>query len=252
MVWLTYAVLTPKRSITLPPGVAGARLEIVDGAHLRTIVSEHPRAPSATIPSALDFGQTVAALFRHGAIVPMRFPTCLDSKQAVRDWLDDESDMYRDLLQRIDGCVEMGLRFRLPEAPRAQPRPQAGGPGHAYLAARGAPNSVARSHGERIAAVLRNLYRDWRFDGLVEGFVSLSFLVRQTTLDDFVDRCRQAARETAFPLYMSGPWPPYSFATDERSSAPEPHRALRLMRRPSTAVSISANVAAPEKKDSAR
>ncbi|MDN7672545.1 GvpL/GvpF family gas vesicle protein [Burkholderia oklahomensis] len=220
MVWLIYAVMRPRRSIALPPGVDGARLEIVDGAHLRTVVSEHAQAPSATVPAALAFGQAVAALFRHGAIMPMRFPTCLDDKQAVRAWLDDECDAYGDLLQRVDGCVEMGLRFPLADEAHVQPRSHAGGPGHAYLAARAAPSAGALSQGERMAATLRGLYRDWRFDGLVEGFASLSFLVPQTTLDDFLDRCRHTARRTALPLYVSGPWPPYSFAADERSSSP--------------------------------
>ncbi|AOJ71120.1 MULTISPECIES: GvpL/GvpF family gas vesicle protein [Burkholderia] len=247
MVWLTYAVLTQKGSFALPSGVDGARLEIVDGAHLRTVVSEHARAPSATIPAALAFGETVATLFRHGAVVPMRFPTCLDDKRAVREWLDDESDTYRDLLQRIDGCVEMGLRFRPPDERHARPHPQAGGPGHAYLAARAAPNSVALSHGERIAAALRDLYRDWRFDGQVEGFASLCFLVRQATLDDFVERCRQTARRTALPLYVSGPWPPYSFAAGERASAAEPPRAFGPTSRPSTAASRSGNGAGRER-----
>ncbi|KVD78869.1 gas vesicle protein GvpFL [Burkholderia sp. ABCPW 14] len=220
MVWLIYAVLRPRRAIALPPGVDGARLDIVDGAHLCTVVSEHPQAPSATVPAALAFGHAVNALFRHGAIVPMRFPTCLDDRQAVHAWLDDECDTYGALLQRIDGCVEMGLRFQLADEPRAQSRPHAGGPGHAYLAARAAPSAVALSQGERMAATLRGLYRDWRFDGLVEGFAGLSFLVRQTALDDFLARCRQTARRTALPIYVSGPWPPYSFAADERSSAP--------------------------------
>jgi hypothetical protein len=226
MAWLIYAVLRSRPPLALLSGVDGAQLEFVDGARLCAAVSRHPQEPSAVVPAALAFGRAVAVLFQHGAIVPMRFPTCLDSADAVCTWLDTECDAYMELLQLVDGCVEMGLRIQFSDEPRAQPRPLIDSPGHAYLATRAEPVCAALSQGERVAATLLGLYRSWQFDGLVEGFASLSFLVTQPALEDFLNQCRRTARQTRLPLYVSGPWPPYSFAAHPNSPRLGLHGAI--------------------------
>lgn len=217
MTWLIYAVLpTPAPSLTLI-GVDDTALSFVQHGNLCVAVSRHAGQPSPTIAATLAFGDAVMALWTHVDAIPMRFGMYLDSPHELDVWLNAEHDTFTARLRLVAGCAEVGVRFPL-AAQDGGDRLQPGrGVGHAYLAARAQCASwrdelAAYRQAERLASELAGMSRRWRFDGLSNGFVGLDFLVPRAHVDDFAKACRRAAAERGDPLYVSGPWPPYSFS----------------------------------------
>lgn len=218
MPWLIYAVLEGQALPDPFAGVEGAPVGMVAAGSLCAAVSRHDRAPPPTPQALLTFGDVVEGLFDRANLIPMRFGSCVADADALRRWLAADQTSLATLLRQFDGCVEMGIRY--PWAGEGVGRPVAtGGPGHAYLAARAqsptarAQSAAARRAAERIAAALARPCRGWRLDDPTPGFLGMSFLVPRVDLEDFLHQCRRMAREEDAPLYVSGPWPPYSFAT---------------------------------------
>lgn len=219
MAWLIYAVMRLPAPPAIAAGVDGAAVTLVAEGMLCAAVSQHARLPSPATPAALAFGAVVDALFRHRDLLPMRFGTAVDDARDLHTWLAVEQDSYSALLQRIAGCVEMGIRRRCTDDAVGEGLTPDAGPGHAYLAGRARHSAAAGRCGEetsrqaaRFAAALAGTYRDWRLDGAEDGYLGMSFLVPRHALEDFMYRCRQVARQDDAPLHVSGPWPPYSFA----------------------------------------
>lgn len=229
MAWLIYAVLRLPAPAAVAAGVEGAAVSLVAEGRLCAAVSQHTRLPPPATPAALAFGAVVDALFRHRDLLPMRFGTAVGDVCDLHAWLALEQDSYGALLQRIAGCVEMGVRSRCTGAAVEQGLAPDAGPGHAYLAARARRDAATgRCGGEtsrqaaRFAAALAGTYRDWRLDGAEDDYLCMSFLVPRQALEDFLYRCRRVARQDEAPPYVTGPWPPYSFAGPTTQTQPAP------------------------------
>ncbi|MFX1739905.1 GvpL/GvpF family gas vesicle protein [Paraburkholderia sp. A1RI_3L] len=220
MAWLIYAVL-PSSPSSLPAlaGVDGATLATVRHSDLCAAVSRHAGTPTVSVAATLAFGDVVTALWARANVVPLRFGSSFGARRELLAWLDAEHGAFRTLLRLVGGCAEIGLRFALAQTVRGEHLIPGCGEGHAYLAARMRQveatwrhEFAAHGQAERFAAALTGGYRCWRFDGVSQGFVGMTFLVPRPDVDDFVRACQRYAGEAGGPLYISGPWPPYSFA----------------------------------------
>ena len=135
---------------TPPPpchGVDGRPVILVAGGGLSAATSRVDEA--ALVPSlerVRAYEAVVEALFRDGAVVPMRYGSAVESEAAVERLLEEQAGRFTALLGELDECVEMGLRVAAapsasasttgaaeregPESP-----PKGSSPGHSYLAA---------------------------------------------------------------------------------------------------------------------
>lgn len=151
-------------------------------------------------------------------VIPIRFG-CVVEESAVLDRIRERRVEYEELLGRLEGRSEMGLRLWWAPPPE---EPQPAREGARYLAAvRGRHAGLRpdeRTWAARIACELKGLYAGQRNEARPADngrLVSLYFLVPRDSVEDFRGRARQM--KTVVPLDMkvlvSGPWPPYNFAT---------------------------------------
>jgi hypothetical protein len=184
-----------------------------------------PLPPSA---GPLEHAALLAALYRRGDILPVRWATVLPDEQGVRDLLCRRRAGLLGDLDRLQGTGELGLRIELSHAPGPPHLPEPGASGRAdspavrYLAARRARyqrqdrwSRRARCAAEASVRAVKGLYREWgRLSSEPPGTVRLAFLVERHLWDAFAERVvTSPARATGEQRTLLGPWPPYSFVS---------------------------------------
>lgn len=220
--------------LSLPPGVGGAAVRLVEEGDLGAAVSMIDAAHlTPNVARVLAFAKVVEALHARRTVLPMRYGCLLGDKRHVVDLLRDRGEEYAAILQGLAGCVEMGVRVLLPAeacAPRA-PAEAATRPasGRDYVIARAAraarEETVVRAlaaANARVLAALRGLAErtDTDRNGTVNpGVASLAFLVRREAVTSFRRAFRRIERTEPALLLLSGPWPPWSFAVPERNGS---------------------------------
>lgn len=257
MSYLLYCIMrTPTdNGIDCPLGVGRQPVSLVTGDGLSAAIS--PMAggdPLAAIPEIIAFGRVVEAFHRRCTVIPMRYGCLAESAAEVGCLLEDHREHYQALLEKLNGCAEMGIRLIVghrdsapaPVAAHSSPAPKparwispfkylpstapAANPGRMYLIAQmtryAAENRVKlevdRSVG-RLCAHLAGVYvcKGIESQALAGNhMVSLSFLVRRECIEAFHSAFRQARLQEGAKLLLSGPWPPYNFASPEPSRKP--------------------------------
>jgi hypothetical protein len=206
-------------------GVDGAELEIVSCGEIDAVVSEHDHAPAADRAGALRHAAVVAAVAGHAEVVPVRYGVQHQDRASLRAAVRDAAPALLRSLERVGGHVEFVIRrdpaaFPSP-APRAPaPPPSEERPGRRYLEDRLAEERRARD-AERVAtAELRALTGP--LDGQAAVVVERSgphgpercYLVERQELGTFTAAASACLKDRE-ELVLGGPWPPYTFATEE-------------------------------------
>ena len=203
-----------------------------------------PLPPS---PTPLEHAAHLAAIYRHGDVLPMRFGAVLPDAGAVGDFAGREREKLLEQLNRLRGTAEFGVRIALsptPVAPDAS-EPAAEKRGQSpfvrstlravpangdcplfsdspvqYLARRRAEYQshdqqalCARLSAEHCTRTLKSHWRDWRrLSPEPAGTVRLAFLVQRSLSETFAERLAALSVERPGEHYtLLGPWPPYSF-----------------------------------------
>jgi hypothetical protein len=152
---------------------------------LIAIVGELPEELRPDERSLRHHDAVVEATMQHGPVLPMRFGSVVRDVEA---FLAAREDEFREGLERVRGCVELGVRVAEPDD---APAPATG---TEYLMRRATAERVA----DELGAIARASARRRR------GF---AFLVERERVDEFRERSAELAGE----LVVTGPWPPYSF-----------------------------------------
>jgi Gas vesicle synthesis protein GvpL/GvpF len=195
----------------------------------------HGPAPRDALSPGLEslqaFASTVEALHARETVLPFRFGSLHDSDADLEAVLRVRLEEWRELLDDVEDCDEMGLRVLLddrvavPEAtPPAVPSSTPGDkPGLAYLAsrrARLAQRDSLQGEAARVEAViveaLQGLYRRRVVEGPGPGrenLLSLVFLVPRVDLDAFREATSRLIERGLGKLLPTGPWPPYHFTS---------------------------------------
>jgi Gas vesicle synthesis protein GvpL/GvpF len=139
-------------------------------------------APEPEPETLLNHDRVVYSLMERGPVLPMRFGTVLDDETEVRSLLLSRRKELRDMLARVRGRVEFGVRGEQTKATS----------GRAYM--------HARLDRKRSLAPLAELAADSR-----ARHKDTAYLVDRDLADAFKERAR------SMKLALSGPWPPYSF-----------------------------------------
>jgi len=252
MSFLIYCVLNGRRGPARPSvrGVRNRPVWVLECGGLCAAVSDaEPESDSASptgirqpdcSPAQLDellaYARAVEAFSRGETIVPMRYGCCVGTINQVRAWVAGRATELRGLLERLEGCVEMGVRI-VPSrasttrraAAAAALRAAALAPrnaGAAYLAAR--RNELALDDWIEQAAQdarigLCALARECVMETAAPGqrpMVSLYFLVEKARLTALRAAFARIAAAADAAMLLSGPWPPYNFVCGGPASDP--------------------------------
>lgn len=253
-VWL-YAVIPEPApgGLTELAGVMGAPVRVVRESGLAAVVSSVSRAEvnEDTLRQHLEdldwltatataHDAVVTAITRTSTAVPVRIATLYDSDDRVREVLTDQRSAFTDTVDLLAGRTEWGVKAyaasnRSADEPQDEPR---GGERsgttyllrrRAQLRARETAEGLAASYADRVhaelgalaVAVRRHPPQHSRLTGTRASMVlNAAYLVDDARTDHFAAAVAELdARRPLLHLYLTGPWPPYSFARIAEVSA---------------------------------
>jgi hypothetical protein len=189
----------------------------------------------ATLARAHD--AVVRAAAESGPVLPLRFGTVVGDEAAARRLLDEHGAPARDRLRRIGDTREWGVKLvrRLDEPSAAvAPRPEerSGVTGTEYLARRRqaiARQDSAEAAAEKAADLLVETLAPHVAESVRRGgapgsslLLDLAYLVAPAAEGGFlaaVADLRERLAPDALEVEVTGPWPPYSFASLEDDGA---------------------------------
>jgi hypothetical protein len=162
-------------AITEPPAPGLEEAAALEHAGLVAVCEEVACAPDAGVEAYLRHERVVEAAMAVRATLPARFGTTLADEAELRALLERRADRYRELLERVRGCVELSVRAHGAELPR-----------HPPLDAFARASTATRG--------------------------GAAYLVPAADVEAFAARVRALQHEhPAADLSCTGPWPPYSF-----------------------------------------
>jgi len=235
MRYLMYAIFNNQALSNSPlSGVNNQDVEYVQSTHLTAAISavDSPEPPMQ-VAQLKKYQSVIEHLFQDHCLIPMRYGVLFDSKNAVKQTLEESASTNQALLKEIHGCVEMGIRLRVPikECEKtAMVRPQPKEPvkktltGRAYLMSR----KDHYQEQERDRQVDDHLVADYThpFQHLcVRSFferkepdpfgknLAVYFLVPKSQAQPFKRIYHDVSKNLPGKSYLSGPWPPYSFVS---------------------------------------
>ena len=225
---MIYAYSIGDRVAGAPPdrrGLGGAVLRTLEIAGLAAVYSRHRTLRPRPSPElVLAHERVVEAVMARGAALPLRFGTVLDREAQLAAAGAERHAERRGALEGVGGHVELGVGVMRPHAPGSSAGPhEAGGAvdgtsGRAYLLARAAEHRRADQAAGDIHRPLARLAAasTVRDQPRPPAVMVAAYLVDAGRIDDFRARAEElAARHDDLELVVTGPWPPYNFATEE-------------------------------------
>ncbi len=247
--------IIPARPVDLAnvPGIDGhAPLHIVQHNELGLVVSEMPldlmadvseddlseTGPLATLARRHD--EVIRTVFENGPVLPLRFGTVVADEAGARRLLEEQSTQARRRLAHLDTHREWGVRLsRDPAAVETDPAVTADSAaarrdmtGTSYLAARREALERSQRAEQQTAALAAQVEEAlseqavdlaYRGGGAGSGVLAdLAYLVPAAREDAFLAAAERLSGDVAHEglvLEVTGPWPPYSFATLQSEGA---------------------------------
>ena len=230
-------------------GVAGSPVRLLDADGLTGVVSTVPLSDFGEEGlrrhlEDLDWLEAVARAhnavvercFPHGPLAPVSLATVCFDDASVRERIRQWHDQVDQVLARVEGRSEVGVKaFGTPAAPSVEEAQATsagatgGGAGTAYLRRRQAETERSRALSERAAEVAAALHaelarhaaasrrhplQDPRLSGRADMLLNGAYLVDDAALDHFSGLVPEvAARWPGVAVEVTGPWPPYSFVS---------------------------------------
>jgi len=232
-----------------PPGVSPPRaLDVGDGLWLLAASAPLPDYGSEEIQRrlsdlswvsdrALAHQAMIDHVSRSGTVLPMKLFTLFASDERALAHVRQDRERLDRVLDRVDGCVEWGVRVRLDDA-RAREvlaaEAQADGTlssGKAFLLRKKLEADASRelaarlreemdaAYAELAAAASEAVRREPAASPESGGRLLLdaALLVRQERGAEFeavVERCASRLASRACDVTLTGPWPPYNFIAE--------------------------------------
>jgi hypothetical protein len=199
---LVYALTAPAAPVPKP-------LRRVTVGAVTAVVQIVRRPPKPTLRALRAFDRRLASLDRSvPAILPVRFGTGIADLAELTLILQARQQALRRSLRSVRGRVQMTVRIVNVEAPT--PKSQPARSGSEYLRQRAAARDVPGF------APLRAAVRRWVKDERVEKrerIASVYHLVPRGSVPAYRRALEAAASDAGLRVVVSGPWPPYAFAT---------------------------------------
>lgn len=199
-------------------GFGGATLRTLESSGLAAVYSRHRLLRPRPLPKlVLHHERVVEAIMATGAVLPLRFGTQLEHEEQLADLLAARRDELRRSLERVRGRTELGVRVipvRPPSGSQADETT-----GRDYLLARVRVHRRHQQAIEDVHAALGALSAASyiRQPGAAPAILVAAYLVDSERVAEFRRQADQlAGRPPGTRLIVTGPWPPYSFATEQR------------------------------------
>jgi hypothetical protein len=211
---LLYGIVNEASALVIEPAFT-----LINATGIVAIVKACEQEVSREPAIVLAYGEKVMAIHQQTTLIPMRYGSILANENAVKEHLQDNHTRYQTLLAELNNCEEMGIRLSLESTPVSHINLQQQASGLNYLLARKRAYAIPES-AEQQAAFLENelsgLYRQHCaaisvFNG--QQTYLLSYLVPRVNLPAFQARLTVLANNIKGLSSISGPWPPYNFAS---------------------------------------
>jgi hypothetical protein len=196
-------------------GLGGATLRALERGGLAAVYSRHRTLRPRPIPELVFIHERVVeAIMARGVVLPLRFGTHLEREEQLAAVLAARRDELLQSLERLRGKAELGIRM-IPEGPN--PGSRAAEPtGRGYLLARvRAQRRYQQSIRELHAALVElSAASCIRQPPRPPAILVAAYLVDAHRIADFRRQAdRLAQRQAGMRVIVTGPWPPYSFAS---------------------------------------
>lgn len=198
-------------------GLEGTPLAVERLDGIEAIVGVVGRQVEATEDAVLTHARIVDELaVLNEAVLPARFGRGYADAEALRTAVAEQADALRLALDRVRGCLELGLRVLSEPSDGDSP-----GTGREYMLDRLDRRRRAERLADEVHAPLAALARaeTRTVAATPQLLLSAAYLVPREALERFQSALGEL--ESAHPelsLACTGPWPPYSFATAEIGS----------------------------------
>jgi gas vesicle protein GvpL/GvpF len=208
-----YAFAGELRSLPALDGLDGAVLERRRLAGLDAVISRrtHPTTGDSLQADALVHGEIVEALLDLAAsVLPVRFGEGAGDDRELAQTVGERSVELRRALDRVCGCVEVGLRISGREAARAA----GASSGTAYMRVLRDLEEERRTTIGALHDDLACLARGARVEAPAPAGLrhAAAYLVERDGLAAVSERtARFAAENPQLSILCTGPWAPYSF-----------------------------------------
>jgi hypothetical protein len=204
-------------------GLHGAPLRAIECGSVQAIVSEHAVAPEPDEDLLWAHERVVEALMEGATILPMRFGSTVEGPEALVAMLEPRREAFLAALERVRGAVELSVRAELPSV--AEPvdaelgdAARHFGPGTSYLLERARDQRRSEDAAELIHRPLATLARRSKQKaGSDPHAFKAAYLVEEDAVESFGQRVgRLNVTLGDINVSCTGPWPPYSFVSEER------------------------------------
>jgi len=215
-----YAALAGPRDDSSPPLHAfGEPVRSVSAGGLVLAVGDLPVTPLATVASLQQHDDVLRALaLRFEAVLPFRFATVCADIGVLGVAVRARHRALAEALDRVRSREQMTVHIRADASSRRPAsRPAATGPGSAYLLGRAAARARAPSNAAlecllgRLATLTRAEIVERR-DG-ESPCATVCHLIDRGASESYRALALEAARHAALRARVTGPWPPYAFAS---------------------------------------
>jgi hypothetical protein len=195
-------------------GLGGARLRAVERGGLAAVYSRHRSLRPQPTPELLfAHERVVEAIMACGTMMPLRFGAELERVDQLEAVLAERHDELLRSLERVRGKAELGIRL-IPEDEPLRSRPVEP-TGRSYLLARVRADRLHHDAIREVHVALAGLSTASRIrQPRTPAILAASYLVDSARVAEFRERAdRLAHRQPGIKVLVTGPWPPYSFAT---------------------------------------
>ncbi|MBI2982750.1 MAG: GvpL/GvpF family gas vesicle protein [Chloroflexi bacterium] len=230
--------ITDRTDVTLPMGrgIGGRPIVALSYRDIAAVACSlgAGRAPAASPAAVGHHEEIVEALMAASTVLPARFGTVVSDEVKARELLGANYTAFVEMLRRVRGRVELGLRVLWPgdgigSTPggdsRAGPPPASAGT--AYVLARleeerraRAARSIAEGVAHRIHRPLAAIAYDSARETLPtpRTVFAAAYLVDGGQVERMRREVSAVARSfTTLRFLLTGPWPPYSFCAGASS-----------------------------------
>ncbi len=215
MKYLLYGIWATPKQPTALLGIDEQPITLIHHQSLTAAVSKiDPAKLTTEVPLLLAYNQVIESLHNIETTIPMRYGSLFDNETQIIQWLDKNLTHYKELLQKLNGCVEMGIRLLLPTPPEP---PTITRSGRNYLTARQNYYSDKDQQQNLIKQINNQFSGCFRYTKhcAENRYLSLYFLVPKNQVEKF--RSLFQTMDKKHKQLLSGPWPPYNFVISEET-----------------------------------
>lgn len=215
-------------------GIAGAQVIGYPSGDFVVVVSEYLSSGVLEQEAAINHARVISDCFRHGTVLPFRFATVFDTKDAIRQAVRANRKTFVRSVAELRGKAEMHLKVLVPFS--AMPKHVAddfelpAAVGAEYLTKLRIKATQERETQTKARALSQQVHR--LFDPLDEDItckrddkgalmIGIAHLIDSESVAKYHTRFSTATRQLkGCELILTGPWPPYHFLPNKLRTVP--------------------------------